>query len=63
MFYELQKRKKETVNMAEQSSSTDGALNLTTQTTKEPIYDDIELTDNTNTVDLSKNIAYVDIKN
>ena len=63
MFYELQKRKKEAVNMVDQSSSTVGAMDSTLQTSKEPLYEDIELTDKTNTTGFSKNVAYACIKN
>ena len=63
MFYELQKRKKEAVNMADQPSGTVGTMDSTLQTSKEPLYEDIELTDITSTSDFSKNVAYVCIKN
>ena len=63
MFYELQKRKKEAVNMADQSSSTVGSMDSTHQTSKEPLYDDTELTDKTSAIGFSKNVAYVCTKN
>ena len=58
MLSEVQKRKKETINIADQSSSTIANLDSTPQMTKEPIYDDVELTDKSSTIDLSENIAY-----
>ena len=63
VFYELQKRKKEAANITDRSSSTGGALDSTLQMTKEPLYDDIKLTDKTSTIDFSKNVAYVCSKN
>ena len=36
---------------------------VSSQLAKEPIYDDIELTNENNTIDISKNVAYLDIKN
>ena len=38
-------------------------LENTSQQTKEPVYDDIEVVNENRNVDLSKNIAYVDINN
>ena len=50
-------RKKQLI--ADQSSSTIANLDSTPQMTKEPIYDDVELTDKSSTRELSKNIAKV----
>ena len=59
MMYEFQKRKKEAVNVTEEPRSIVMAPDSTSQMMKEPIYDDIELMDQTSTIDLSKNVAYV----
>ena len=57
----IQKRKKNTVNItAENNMAPDES---SPQTIKDPIYDDIVLTDKTSTIDLSKNIAYVCTQN
>ena len=53
MISVIQKRKKDAVNNSVEM----------TQRIKEPIYDDIELTDKTSNIDLSKNVAYVCTKN
>ena len=58
-MYELQKRKKKAVNVSEEPRSIVTAPDSTPHMMKEPIYDDIELTDKTSTIDLSKNVAYV----
>ena len=63
IFFELlQKRKKKAINPAKQSSSSLTPY-TTPQITKEPIYDDIELTNKTSMLDVSKNIAYGCSKN
>ena len=61
--YEVQKRKKEAVNLIEKSRSIVMAQDSTPQMNKEPIYDDIELTDKTSAINLSKNVAYACSKN
>ena len=48
MSSELQKRKKKVANIKDQSGSNAMAPDATPQITREPIYDDIELTDKTN---------------
>ena len=53
MISVIQKRKKDAVNHSVEI----------TQRIKEPIYDDIELTDKTSNVDLSKNVAYAHTNN
>ena len=58
-MYELQKRKKEVVNVTEEPRSIVTAPDSTPQMNKEPIYDDIEHMDQTSAIDLSKNVAYV----
>ena len=58
MSSELQKRKKKVANIKNQSGIIAMAPDTTLQITREPIYDDIELTDKTSTIDLSKNVAY-----
>ena len=63
IFYKPQKRKKKSVNIKDQSGRAVGALDSTFPMTTEPIYDDIEVTDKTVAMDLSKNIAYVCTKN
>ena len=63
MFCELKKRKKEAVNMADQSSGIVGTMDSTLQTSKEPLDEDIELTDKTSTTGFSKNVVYACIKN
>ena len=63
MFYKLQKREKKSVSIKDQSGSTVGALDSTLPMTAEPIYDDVEATEKTIAIDLSKNIAYVCAKN
>ena len=63
IFYKPQKRRKKSVNIKDQSGRAVGALDSTLPMTTEHIYDDIEVTDKTVTLDLSKNIAYVCTKN
>ena len=58
MSSELQKKKKKVTNIKNQSGIIAMAPDTTPQITTEPIYDDIELTDKTSTIDLSKNVAY-----
>ena len=53
----FQKRKENAINVTAEMNSIVVPDDSTPQ--KEPIYDDIELTDKTNTIDLSKNVAYV----
>ena len=57
MVLEIQKRKKGIVSITAQTSSSVDAGS--TPQKIEPIYDDIELTDKTSTIDFSKNVAYV----
>ena len=59
MSKELQKRKKKVTNNIDQSGNIAMAPYTTPLSTRVPIYDDIDLTDKTNTIDLSKNVAYV----
>ena len=59
MFSIVQKKKKQTSNIAHQSSNTITTPDSSPQITKETIYDDIELACTISTIDLSKNIAYV----
>ena len=61
MSSELQKRKKKVANITDQSGNIAMAPDTTPQIAREPIYDDIELTDKTRTIDLSKNVAYVSV--
>ena len=63
IFFELlQKRMKKAIIPAKQSSRS-MAPDTTPQITKEPIYDDLELTNKTSSLDVSKNIAYGRYKN
>ena len=59
----IQRRKKHAANTTAPMSSVMTPDDSTTQMIEEPIYDDIELTDKTSTVDFSKNVAYVCTKN
>ena len=50
------KRKVEALNVTTTNSDTSSQL------AKEPIYDDIELTNKNNTIEISRNTAYTDTK-
>ena len=63
IFYKPQKRKKKSVSIKDQSGRAVGALDSTLPMAAEPIYDDMEVTEKTIAIDLSKNIAYVCTKN
>ena len=62
-MYEVQKRKKRAGNLMEQSRIIVKAPDSTPQMNKEPIYDDVELTDKTSAINLSKNVAHACSKN
>ena len=59
MKSEIQRRKKHAASITAPMSSIMAPDDSTPQKTREPIYDDIELTDKTSTIDLSKNVSYV----
>ena len=54
---EICKRKVEALNITKTNRG-----DTSSQLAIEPIYDDIELTNKNNTIDISNNIAYVDTK-
>ena len=54
----IQKRKNNTVNITAEINHIMASDDSTTERIKEPIYDDIELAIKTNTIDVSKNVAY-----
>ena len=56
---EIQRRKKHAANITAQMNGFVTPDDVTPQRIKEPVYEDIELTDKTSTIDLSKNVAYV----
>ena len=57
MLSEVQKRKKETITLLIcKAALLETEFNYSK--TKEPIYDDVELSDKSSIIDLSKNIAY-----
>ena len=59
----IQKTKKNTVNTIAEMNHIMAPDDSTTERIKEPIYDDIELAIKTNTIDVSKNVAYLCTQN
>ena len=63
MILEIQRRKKHAASITAPMSSIMAPDDSTPQRIKEPIYEDIEITEKNSTIDLSYNVAYVCTKN
>ena len=63
MISVIHKRNKDAVTITAEMNHIVAPDDSTPQRIREPIYDSIELTDKTSTIDLSKNVAYVCTKN